>query len=172
MRPTRVTGIRRAGTRVALVVLTLVGGVGVAAPTVAAAAAACSDVDVVVARGTGEPGTLGAIVGDPVYSALRSRLTGRTLSSYAVNYPASVAPGSASIGNQDLVNHVNSQASACSAQRFILVGYSQGANRGDAPQLGPAPGRGDPVVRQPDPRDRPQRHGDVSEPHAGPVRDR
>ena len=31
-------------------------------------------------------------------------------------------------GNADLVNHVTSQALACPSQRFILVGYSQGAN--------------------------------------------
>jgi cutinase len=121
--------IRRFGTRLAVGVLALAGGVTVAAaPTPAAAAAACSDVDVIVARGTGEPGALGLIVGDPVYAALRSRLTGRALSSYAVNYPASVTPGSASIGNRDLVNHITSQAAACANQRFILVGYSQGAN--------------------------------------------
>jgi cutinase len=33
-----------------------------------------------------------------------------------------------SAGNSDLVNHVTSQAAACPNQRFILVGYSQGAN--------------------------------------------
>jgi cutinase len=121
--------VRCIGTRLAVGVLALAGGVSVVtAPTPAAAAAACSDIDVIVARGTGEPGTLGIIVGDPVYSALRARLTGDTLSSYAVDYPASVAPGSASIGNRDLVDHISSQAAACADQRFILVGYSQGAN--------------------------------------------
>jgi cutinase len=103
-------------------------GGGLIVSATPATAAACTNIDVVVARGTGEPGTLGIIVGDPVFAALRNRLTGNSLSSYAVRYPASLAPGSASQGNADLVNHVTAQAAACASQRFILVGYSQGAN--------------------------------------------
>lgn len=93
-----------------------------------AGAADCSDVDVVVTRGTGEPGTLGVIVGDPVFAALKKDLSGESVSSYAVRYPASLAPDSASRGNQDLVDHVTHQAETCGSQRFVLVGYSQGAN--------------------------------------------
>jgi cutinase len=109
----------------------LIGGIGgvTAAMAPAAAAATCSNIDVVVARGTFEPGTLGIIVGDPVYSALQGALAGKTTSSYPVNYPANLSePGSVQTGNADLVNHVTSQAAACPSQRFILVGYSQGAN--------------------------------------------
>jgi cutinase len=117
---------RRTVTRAVAVAALAAGGlVAVAAP---AAAATCADIDVVVARGTIEPGTLGFIVGDPVFAALRNRITGKSLSSYRVNYPASLAAGSASQGNADMVNHVTSQAAACPNQRFILVGYSQGAN--------------------------------------------
>ncbi|MFJ4788677.1 cutinase family protein [Streptomyces sp. NPDC088794] len=115
--------------RLCLAALSLVGGAGLAtltAPT--ASAAACSDIDVVAARGTFEPGTLGLIVGDPVFSALQKKITGKSLSSYAVNYPAGLSLTSAAQGNADLVNHVNAQAAACPNQRFILVGYSQGAN--------------------------------------------
>lgn len=115
--------------RLCLAVLSLAGGAGLAtltAPT--ASAAPCSDIDVVAARGTFEPGTLGLIVGDPVYSALQRKITGKSLSSYKVNYPADLSPTSAAQGNSDLVNHVTSQAASCPNQRFILVGYSQGAN--------------------------------------------
>lgn len=122
--------------RYCLAALTLVGGAGLttlsapaataAAP--AASAAACSDIDVVAARGTFEPGSLGAIVGDPVFSALQRKLTGKSLSSYKVNYPADLSLTSAAQGNSDLVNHVRSQSTACPNQRFVLVGYSQGAN--------------------------------------------
>lgn len=82
--------------RFCLAALALVGGAGLttlSAP--AATAAACSDIDVVAARGTFEPGTLGAIVGDPVYSALQRKLTGKSLSSYKVNYPADLSLTSA-----------------------------------------------------------------------------
>ncbi|EMF58404.1 MULTISPECIES: cutinase family protein [Streptomyces] len=115
--------------RLCLAALSLAGGAGLAtvsAPT--AMAAACTDIDVVSARGTFEPGTLGFIVGDPVYSALQQKLNGKSLSSYKVNYPADLSPTSAAQGNADLVNHVRSQAASCPNQRFILVGYSQGAN--------------------------------------------
>ena len=116
--------------RLCLAALSLVGGAAgvatVSAP--AASAATCSDIDVVAARGTFEPGTLGAIVGDPVYSALQKKLTGKNLTGYKVNYPADLSLTSAAQGNADLVNHVSSQAAACPNQRFVLVGYSQGAN--------------------------------------------
>nr|WP_246461802.1 cutinase family protein [Nocardia transvalensis] len=97
------------------------------APT-ASAAPACTDFDVVVARGTNEAGTLGAVVGGPVYRALQDTLHGST-SSYRVDYPASFnQPASVQAGNRDLVAHVTKRAAACPGQRFILVGYSQGAN--------------------------------------------
>ncbi|WP_055711629.1 cutinase family protein [Streptomyces torulosus] len=115
--------------RLCLAALSLVGGAGLATLSApAATAAACTDLDVVSARGTFEPGTLGFIVGDPVYSALRQKISGKTLSSYKVNYPADLSPTSAAQGNADLVNHVRSQAASCPNQRFVLVGYSQGAN--------------------------------------------
>jgi len=115
--------------RLCLAALSLAGGAGLATVSVpTATAAACTDIDVVAARGTFEPGTLGFIVGDPVYSALQKKLNGKSLSSYKVNYPADLSPTSAAQGNADLVNHVRSQAASCPNQRFILVGYSQGAN--------------------------------------------
>lgn len=105
-----------------------VAGLTVAtAPT--ASAAACTDIDVAVARGTGEPGTLGIIVGDPVFQAVQNRLRPRSVSSYRVDYPADLGePASVQRGNTDLVGHVRSQAAACPGQRFVLAGYSQGAN--------------------------------------------
>jgi cutinase len=110
----------------------VVAGSGIVAAAAPATAATCTDINVVAARGTFEPGTLGIIVGDPVYAALQRVLTGKSTSSYPVNYPANLDvfshPNSATRGNTDLVNHVMSQAAACPRQRFILVGYSQGAN--------------------------------------------
>ena len=95
----------------------------------AASAAPCTDIDVPVARGTFEPGTLGLFVGDPVYQAIQTKLRPRSLSGYRVDYPADLGePASVQKGNTDLVNHVKTQAAACPGQRFVLVGYSQGAN--------------------------------------------
>ena len=54
----------------------------------AEAAESCSDVEVVFARGTAEPVGLGR-VGEAFVDSLQSQLPGRTVSSYAVNYPAS-----------------------------------------------------------------------------------
>jgi cutinase len=101
---------------------------GLTVVTAAPAQAACADIDVVVARGTGEPGVLGIIVGDPVFFALTRAITDQTLSSYRVDYPADLSPTSPLEGNLDAVEHVTQQAAACPSQRFILVGYSQGAN--------------------------------------------
>jgi cutinase len=98
-----------------------------AAPPAAAAAAPCSDVELVVARGTSEPGTLGVVVGDNVLAETRRALPGRNVTGYAVEYPAGFDPGSPGQGIVDTVEHVTTQAAACPGQKFVLVGYSQGA---------------------------------------------
>ncbi|GAA3336597.1 cutinase family protein [Amorphoplanes nipponensis] len=114
--------------RVLLAAALLSAGAAVVAAAPAAAAAPCAEVDVVVARGTAEPGRLGLIVGDPVFAAIQRRADDTTLTSHAVEYPASVSPTSPTAGNRALVQHVTDQAGACPGQRFVLVGYSQGAN--------------------------------------------
>ncbi|MFC9434544.1 cutinase family protein [Nocardia sp. NPDC057030] len=99
-----------------------------------AVAAGCADIHVVSARGTNEPGgawskeKLGTVVGNPVYSAIADALTAKT-DAYRVAYPADLnQPASVQAGNRDLVAHVVAQAAACPEQRFVLLGYSQGAN--------------------------------------------
>src|SRR5512133_1718726 len=49
----------------------------------------CPDVEVVFARGTGEPSGLGS-VGIPFVADLAAGLPERTLRSYGVNYPAQI----------------------------------------------------------------------------------
>ena len=93
----------------------------------AQAATPCSDVELVVARGTSEPGTLGVIVGDNVLAETRRALPGRNVTAYAVDYPAGFDPASPGLGIADTVEHVTGQAAACPGQAFVLVGYSQGA---------------------------------------------
>lgn len=85
----------------------------------------CADVDVVVARGTGEPGWLGDVVGNQLYGMLQDRLP-VSMSAYPVAYPADYS-FNIGAGSANLVGHLAAQAAACPDQRFVLVGYSQGA---------------------------------------------
>ncbi|MFX0575287.1 cutinase family protein [Nocardia nepalensis] len=92
-----------------------------------AAAQSCAAVDLVVARGSEEPGYLGAFVGDPLYGAMRQALP-MSVRAYSVNYPANPADlSSVGVGSADLVAHVAARAAACPGEEFILVGYSLGA---------------------------------------------
>ncbi|GFG65886.1 cutinase [Mycobacterium kubicae] len=102
----------------------------VAAPT--SAAQPCPDVEVVFARGTSEPPGVGGI-GTSFVDALRSRVGGRSLNVYAVNYPASNDFGSPDFprtvvdGIRDASSHIESMANSCPQTRQVLGGFSQGA---------------------------------------------
>ncbi|MFE2958194.1 cutinase family protein [Nocardia tengchongensis] len=85
----------------------------------------CAAVDVVVARGTGEPGWLGDQIGDPLFDMLQDRLP-VSATAYRVNYPADYR-FDVGAGSADLVRHLTARAAACPDQQFVLVGYSQGA---------------------------------------------
>ncbi|MEU6562586.1 cutinase family protein [Nocardia nova] len=101
--------------------------IGVLLPAPHASAQGCADVEVIGVRGTVEPGYLGAVAGDPFFGALVGK-SPVNLSSYSVNYPANLLdPFSVSKGTADLVSHMTNQAALCPSQRFVLVGYSQGA---------------------------------------------
>ncbi|KAG6614874.1 cutin hydrolase [Phytophthora cinnamomi] len=89
--------------------------------------AECSDVHIVFARGSGEMPGLG-ICGGPLVSGITSNLAGMSVSSYAVNYLASVTQTSAGPGATDMTNHVVAVAQQCPNTVFVLGGYSQGAS--------------------------------------------
>jgi cutinase len=115
--PARLIGVAAtAGAAAALVLLT--------PPT--AQAAPCSDVDVVFARGTSEPAGIGR-VGQALADNLQAQLGGRSVSTYAVDYPASYDFLAAADGATDATNHIAATAAACPSTRFVLGGYSQGA---------------------------------------------
>jgi len=105
------------------VVLPVVGSAALA-PT--AAAAECTDVDVVFARGTSEPAGIGR-VGQALADSLQPQLGGRTVSFYGVNYPATYDFLAAADGAADATNHIVSTAAQCPSTKFVLGGYSQGA---------------------------------------------
>jgi cutinase len=104
--------------------LALAATVAIAPP--AAAQPACPDVHVVFARGTGEPPGIGR-VGQAFVDALRSRISGRTLTTYGVNYPATYDFGMAYDGANDASAYVVNFVRSCPSTRIVLGGYSQGA---------------------------------------------
>jgi len=84
----------------------------------------CSTYEVIIARGTFEPGSFGTIVGDPLMAAVKKAMGGENVRGYAVQYPAKM--GGADIGITDIVNRVTTKSKECPNQKFALVGYSQG----------------------------------------------
>lgn len=121
---------------IATIVIAAAGLAVVVAP--GARADTCSDVEVVFARGTGEPVGLGR-VGDAFVNDLRGDLGGRTVSTYAVNYPASYDFLKASEGANDASAHVQATVAACPDTKIVLGGFSQGAAVVDFLTAAPGP---------------------------------
>jgi cutinase len=120
-----VTLLRMSG-RLAAIVSTLVcAAVPLAVPP-SAAADPCPDIEIVFARGTNDAPGLGN-PGQAFADALRSQVGGRTLTTYAVNYPANYDFLAAADGASDAANRISQMAVACPSTRIVLGGYSQGA---------------------------------------------
>lgn len=105
--------------------------VGTAAP--AASAEPCPDVEVVFARGTGEPPGVGG-TGQAFVDALRAQTPGKTVAVYPVNYPASDNFGDRIAfartvvdGVRDAGARIQSMSESCPDTRMVLGGFSQGA---------------------------------------------
>ena len=90
------------------------------------AAAQCPDVQVVFARGTGEPPGVGP-TGQAFVDTLRSRVGAKSFDVYPVNYPASDQWDTGLDGIRDAGAHVVSMAKDCPNTQMVLGGYSQGA---------------------------------------------
>jgi cutinase len=87
-----------------------------------AAAANCSPVQVVFARGRYEsPGT--GVLGNAFINALRSKVS-KNIGVYAVNYPADTQ---VDIGANDMSHHIQDMVNNCPDTRLVLGGYSLGA---------------------------------------------
>lgn len=98
-----------------------------------ASAAACSDVELVFARGTGEAPGVGG-VGRSFVDALRTQLGAKSLDVYPVDYPASgdvtnreAFAGTVIDGVRDAGDRVQATAANCPDTKIVLGGYSQGA---------------------------------------------
>lgn len=88
--------------------------------------AECADVQVVFARGTGEPAGIGR-VGDAFVDALLPLVPGQSVDVYAVNYPASYDFLRAADGANDASAFVQNTVATCPDTKIVLGGFSQGA---------------------------------------------
>jgi cutinase len=113
----------------------LVSGVTLVAPAVlpsgatnvaSAQAEPCPAIQVVFARGTGEPDGTGR-VGQAFVDALRPMVDGKSVAVYAVNYPATRDFLRAAEGANDASLFVQNTATTCPDTKIVLGGYSQGA---------------------------------------------
>jgi cutinase len=111
-----------------LSVATVTAGVLLASPigVPSAAAAGCPDIEVVFARGTNDPPGVGK-TGQAFIDSLRSKVGGRSVGTYAVNYAATMNFLRVADGVNDANNHVQYMMGNCPATRLVLGGYSQGA---------------------------------------------
>lgn len=91
-----------------------------------AVASACPDVEVVFARGTGEPPGVGWI-GQQFIDALRWRLWGRAVDVYPVDFPAVPEFGPTATGVTDAADHIRDMTAGCPGTQMVLGGYSRGA---------------------------------------------
>ncbi|EAU88250.1 cutinase [Coprinopsis cinerea okayama7 len=89
----------------------------------------CRDVYVFFARGTGEIGTLGTVVG-PSFSAAVSLAVRGSVDFEGIDYPALVTgylAGGDRGGARTMADKVASTASRCPNAKIFISGYSQGA---------------------------------------------
>jgi cutinase len=114
------------------------------APTAGLATASADDcpaIQVVFARGTSESPGLG-LPGGAFVDALRSKVGGRSVGTYAVNYPATYDFLAAANGANDASGHIQYMVGACPDTRLVLGGYSQGAAVIDVISAVPVPAIG------------------------------
>lgn len=96
------------------------------AAVASASADACPGVQVVFARGTGEPAGVGR-VGQALVDSLRPMIGGKSLAAYGVDYPATRDFLRATDGANDASAFVQNIAATCPNTQIVLGGYSQGA---------------------------------------------
>lgn len=111
---------------VAALSVTAASFIGLPANLPTAQAAPCPDVELIFARGTFEAPGVGP-VGQSFADLLRTKLGGKTLDVYPVNYPASLDFPTAADGIIDASNKVRDTAANCPNTKMVLGGFSQGA---------------------------------------------
>lgn len=96
---------------------------------------ACPDVQVIFARGLGEPPGVG-VVGQAFVDLLRAN-TGKDVGEYGVDYPADSAE--VTRGVDDMTGHIDSMVATCPATRLVVGGYSLGGAVTNVALKGPLP---------------------------------
>lgn len=86
----------------------------------------CPDVEIVFARGTGEPPGVG-FVGQAFVDSLQSKLGPKSVNVYPVQYPATIDFPRAVDGVNDAAAHIEATAANCPKTKVVLGGFSQGA---------------------------------------------
>jgi cutinase len=129
-----------------LLIATFTAATAVAAPALiggrgTASAQGCPDIEVVFARGTNDAPGLGN-VGGAFVDALQGKVGGRSVGTYAVNYPATFDFLQAAAGANDASGHIQYMVNTCPNTQLVLGGYSQGAAVIDVISAVPVPGLG------------------------------
>jgi cutinase len=130
-----------AATAAVVAAITPIGAPGALGTNGIASADNCPDIEVTFARGTGEPAGLGR-VGGAFVNQLRQKVGGRSVGSYAVNYPATYDFLAAADGANDASGHIQWMADNCPDTRQVLGGDLQGAAVMDVIGAIPVPGVG------------------------------
>jgi cutinase len=128
VRVTRIASLVGFPAVTALMVLTGLAGIPSAAaePVASAPTGPCPDAEIVFARGTTEAPGVGGI-GQAFVDSVQSRLAGKSVWTYAVEYPATTNWPTAADGVIDAADRVREMAAKCPATKLVLGGYSQGA---------------------------------------------
>ena len=96
-------------------------------PSAPAKADPCPNIEVIFARGTHDDPGMGR-VGSVLVDALQPLVGSRTVTGYAVDYPASYDFLTAQDGATDAQNRIALMAQQCPSTKIVLGGYSQGAS--------------------------------------------
>ncbi|MUL77296.1 cutinase family protein [Mycolicibacterium sp. CBMA 226] len=111
--------------RVAAIAAAVISGTALL-PSAPAKADPCPNIEVIFARGTHDDPGMGR-VGSVLVDALQPLVGGRTVTGYAVDYPASYDFLTAQDGATDAQNRIATMAQQCPSTKIVLGGYSQGA---------------------------------------------